>query len=675
MKKILIPLMIIALACFCATASAEGNVLKFVPNAVTLFEGETLKTELNRAGAPAGGELTYSSAREAVATVDQNGTITGVSKGKTTVVATVMADGRTYRAQMTVTVARKAESVEVQTGKLPLYNAADPLIAGLVRPDGEDLPVLVIPVKKNIVLQASVLPKDATNRNIVLASEDESVLRARGNSVTGVAAGETVLTVANQASPEVNVRYRVLVVQPVFRISVDASAPAVAAGEQVTVRAAVMPEDASIPQVAWSSADESIATVSADGTVTGIRRGNTRLTASATDGSGVRASFSIKVVQKPEEIQLDRTELTVDVGRNIMLKATVLPKNTDDKKVVWTSTDENVAKVNPQGRVTGVALGSCRIICTSAVSGEVQATAEVTVRQPVTGITFDEPAKPVIIFLGETGKVHWTVKPEDASNPEVVLSSSNEKILTVAADGTVTPVKVGEADVNAVSADGSNRRARIRIRVVQHVEGVSMKRKTAYIDRGSSSTTSAVIEPKNAYDKAMTWESADPSIATVSGKDPKIRINGVSNGETVITGTTHDGGFQATIAVKVGDWEKALKIAKVDKVNDPVPEVYIRNDSELSVTKITVEVTCTLENGDPVPCNEDGSNTYRLVWKGTLENGETTKVRDWKPSGFKTPEFAPDWLEIKIVEFQIDHDWVKVIRKNHQPTKKIQIQK
>ena len=108
MKRKFIPLLIAVMVFLglCA-AAAEGNILRFEKTANRVYAGETIQTVLTREGAPAGGELKYSSSSEKTATVDANGRVTGVSRGQATITATVKVEGRTYRAQMTVTVEKK----------------------------------------------------------------------------------------------------------------------------------------------------------------------------------------------------------------------------------------------------------------------------------------------------------------------------------------------------------------------------------------------------------------------------------------------------------------------------------------------------------------------------------------------------------------------------------------
>ncbi len=565
-----------------------------------------------------------------------------------------------------------AITMELKTAKLPLYAADDPYLEGLTAA-GDGLQVIVLSVKKGVQLQVTVQPKSVKNKQVTLSVDNEGVARAKGNTVTGVAPGEAVLTIASKQDPSVTLQYRIVVVQPVTRLTVTAPAKTVAVGSTMQLTPAYTPDNATRKGVTWTSANEQIATVDANGVVTGLKRGNTRITAVATDGSKIRANVNVQVTQGAQEIQLDKAELTVDAGKSGVLKATVLPKDANNKNVVWSSSDESVAKVNGQGRVTGVALGDCEIICTSKDTGDVQAKAVVHVQQPVKKIIFgDAPS----VYNGESAQLSWTVEPDNASNPALEFKSSNPKILTVDENGLVTGVMGGDAFVNAVTTDGSKRQAKLKIRVMQHVTGVHMKRHTAYVDLNQTSPTTAILEPeKTKYiNRNMTWESADPSIATVAPekKNPnKADIHGVNYGQTVVTGTTEDGGYQASIVVKVGDWQHALKLTNAE-VRGEWPFVTVKNVSDLYITSITCEFTVYDINDQVIPSNlKDPSKPSRIVYNRPLNPGASTEERYWKVIDFTPSDNAlVAYYVIKVVEYQIDNDWVKTIQPRNQPTKK-----
>ena len=577
--------------------------------------------------------------------------------------------------------AEEGVTVEVNTSKLPVYAADDACLAGLLAAEaGEDetLPVLVLPVKKSYTINASVQPRDLRNRKVALSVADETVVAVRGTSITGKQAGETVLTVAAEAHPGSEAKFRVLVVAPVTRVALSAAEKKVGVGATLPLSVSYVPADAAMQQVAWTSSDERIATVDASGVVTGVKRGNVRITAATLDGGNVRASLNIQVVQNAESITLEPAELTIAAGKSHSLKANVLPKDTNDKGVTWSSSNPAVATVNANGKVSGVALGECDIICTSKTSGQVQGVAKVHVTQPVTKITFDPAPE---IYVGETGQLTWHVEPANASVQAVALTSGNKNVLRVSPDGTFTGLKAGETYVNAVSTDGTNRQNRVKVRILQHVTGVHMKRHDAYIDVKEVATVSAIIAPKDASNQNMSWVMVDDNIAEVSLANKagnKVKIKGLSEGITKLIGTTEDGGYETSLTVHIGDWDHALKIqeAKWPGPTDENPEVYlkIRNDSSLTITRIVVEVEVLDNAGKPVECAKDGGTKFRMEYRRTLNSGEVTNPKHWKLVNFKQPtSLTVSTYRVTIYQYIVDDDWVKTIREWRRPEKKIPI--
>lgn len=566
----------------------------------------------------------------------------------------------------------EAITLEVNTAKLPVYAADDAEAAAFRAENAESntLPVLLLAVKKSLQVQASVKPAAVKNKKAVLSVADETVAQVRGNTVTGLKAGETVLTVASEQDPSVTVQYLVVVYVPVTRINVTADSKNIAAGQTVTLKAAFVPEDATVKDVTWTSSADEIATVDENGNVTGVKRGNVRITATAKDGGRIHSDFYMLVSQNAEQIILDKQELTVDTGRNALLKATVLPKETNDKTVVWTSSDDKIAKVNSNGLVTGVARGDCEIVCTSKNDANVWVKATVHVQQPVKKISFGDAP---VVYAGETGVLTWMVEPADASNPAVKLTSSNENVLKISEDGTLTGVSVGTATVKATATDGTNKQAQIKVRVLQHVKGVHMRRSTAYIDPGESAVASAVLEPEKSTNHNMTWASADESIATATRDKTQgdhVRIKGISKGETVVTGTTEDGGYQTSIHVKVGDWSHAAEITKAEITGKGKLEIKVKNVSKhMTLTWFKIEIEAYDSKGKPVAINKkDGSNVVTATCEKTVYPGKSTPDDKWKFQDYDD-EVGFQRMTVRVTEYQIDGDWVKQLRKSLQPTK------
>ena len=678
MKKLVILLTIAAMVCLTMTAMAAGDGIAFDTSVSAINEGETLQTVLNREGAAADGEVSYTSSDKKAATVDENGVVTAVKKGRAVITAVVKAGGKSYKAQLKLNIIRPVTAVTVNTAKLPVYAADDEMVAPYLtkRENAEEneLPVLLLPVKKKLAITVAAEPKDASDRNVTMTSSDEDVFTAAKGNLTGVNPGEGILTIASVSNPEVTASYRVLVVQPVTKLTIETSEASVIVGQTITAKAVASPDNATMKGVTWTSGDERFIKVDENGTITGIKHGNGRLIATAADGSNVRANINVKVVQNPESITLQAEEMSIAVGKNAPCKATVEPKDTDNKKVIWSSSDESIATVDKTGRITGKKIGDCTITCTSEALDSVSSSLTVHIVQPVRKISFND--KTALVYVGETTQLEWTVEPDDATNKTLSFTSAKDSIVTVDEDGIITGVSSGKTSVTAITTDGSKRKASINVQAGRHVTGVQMIRRHAYIDVGEVATAGANIEPKDALNTNMKWKSSDKDIVKAEGNsNHKMKLTGVSQGDATITGTTEDGGFKATLKVTVGDFDHGLTFNDYDFNKHTVTWLNVTNKLKLPVTQITATLElwdCSGEEIVPAVINtQNGSNKVDMVWYGTLNHGKSTGKSSWRLVNFMTPSCGMYNTrgDIKIVSYQIDNDWIKTIRTKNRPHK------
>ena len=569
----------------------------------------------------ADGELTFVSGRENIAAVDENGVVTGLTKGQSTITATLKTEKRTWKASVTVTVARAVTDIAVNETNLTLYDAADPLISHLTGGAGNR--VLLLRKGRQVSIRATLSPNDANNRRYTVASSDTDVVRVSGSTLTARGAGECIVTVASESNPEVSVDYRAIVITPVTGVTVTADTKTLFIGTTAQLTATVKPADASITGVKWESTNEKVAVVDEYGVVTGVGRGQATIRATAADGSGQRASVNVTVKQQPESITLSGLSGNIRVGGGVTLKATVLPNTTSDKAVVWSTSDASVATVSANGYVKGVRAGSCTITCQSKTFPEVYAQIDVTVYAPVTSITFNE--KKPSVAVGRSIALSWTVKPQDATDSSVSFSTNKPDVVSVSDDGIVTGLKRGECYVYATANDGSGKKATIRVTVTQPVTGVTMKYTSQNVGLNKYTTNTAILEPTNADNKKMQWTSQDERIATVSGNGLNPKVTGRAWGTTTIIGTTDDGSYVVTYTINVGSRKDALRITNLWAENNAA-KIVVYNASNLTITKFYYTIYLYNAFGEPLVCNTDGrSFSFKGTYNFTLAPGEATR--------------------------------------------------
>jgi len=221
------------------------------------------------------------------------------------------------------------------------------------------------------------------------------------------------------------------------------------AGKTATITATVKPDNASNKTVNWSSSDDSVATVSAAGVVTGVKAGTATITATTADSVGLTKTCSVTVTPvKPTGVTLDPTSLTLLEGKTGTLKATVAPLGAD-QTVNWSSSDPSVATV-ANGVVTAVKAGTATIKAETP-DKTLSATCALTVNPVVHVTSVSVTPGTSTLIEAKLITLKATVLPADATDKSVTWSSSNDKVAKVSSKGVVTGVDPGTADIIATS--------------------------------------------------------------------------------------------------------------------------------------------------------------------------------------------------------------------------------
>ena len=612
MKKALTCLLVMLLCAGIVIPAMAANVFLFTTKSVQLFEGQTYQTEVRREGNYDGdGEVVYAATKTNVATVSEDGIITAVGKGTTEVTASLMRNGkRVGQTKMTVQVLRAVQKVTLNTVKLSVYDPDHPSVASLLKAPTENQ-VLVIPAGTAVPLAATCTPEDASSKKITYTTSDAGVARISGTSLKAVQRGECDLTVQSAQNPEVTETFRVLVIQPVKKITIDAGDKKVAAGSRMELDAICAPDNASITEVTWSSKNPNIATVDESGMVTGVKKGTASIVATAADGSKVTCTVMITVTQPVTSINITQADIPVVVGRTAQAKIQVLPAEANDKTVTWSTSDTSIATVR-NGQITGVKAGICTVTCTSNSNPEVSATATVTVSQLVTKIVNVNDPSELTLKTGESGQLKWSVQPDDATNKGLTFKSQAPKVATVDANGVVTAVGRGVATITATAQDASKRQGNIKVTVIQPVTGVSMQRDLYYVQRGGASNVRAVVQPKNANNQKVIWSSADDRIASVRSNGTITGlVSGITSGMTTVYAYTDDGGFTASTQIRVGDFNEAVMVESLEVNANNEIRIVLRNMSqELTLENVHYKIECFDYDGNPMICNQDGESTF-----------------------------------------------------------------
>ena len=479
--------------------------------ATTIAKGftEILSVTITPANATDDTTVTWTSSNEEVATVDANGKVTAVKVGEAVITATV----GTFKTECTVTVNAALTLIE------PEKEAYD-LVKG-----------------ETTTISYTLKPEDTTDSRVVtFTSDNEDVATVDANGVvTAVAEGKATITIAGANNVTATVTVNVTEIH-ISSVALNKTEATVEAGETVQLAATVNPanhtdEDT---KITWTSSDESVATVNADGLVTAVAGGKATIT--ATTWNGKTAACEIIVPIHMESISVDKTETTIARGSEETLTVTITPANTtDDKTVTWISSDEDVVTVDADGKVTAVGIGEAIV---TAKVGNFTATCEVTVNAPLESIEVQENLEMV---KNQTATIEYSVNPSDTTDSKAVtFSSDNEEVASVDANGVVTAKKTGTAVITLTSAADADIVATVTVKVTEiPISEVVIDKVNAIVEKGETVQLTATVGPENHTDDAtITWTSSDESVATV---DANGLVTAVASGKATITATASNG--------------------------------------------------------------------------------------------------------------------------------------
>ena len=210
-------------------------------------------------------------------------------------------------------------------------------------------------VGETVTLIATVGPEDATDRTVIWASSDTTVIIVSNGVVTAKNLGTATITA--KAGDKTATCSITVVPTEVSSITLDKSTASLEVGETVTLTATVGPDDATDKTVTWTTSDATVVTVS-NGVVTAKKIGTATITAKAGEKT---ASCTITVIPTPvTSVTLSKTSASLKVGETVTLAATVNPSDATDKTVTWTTSDATVATVS-NGVVTAKKMGTVTI--------------------------------------------------------------------------------------------------------------------------------------------------------------------------------------------------------------------------------------------------------------------------------------------------------------------------
>ncbi len=543
-------------------------------------------------------ELTWTSSDEDIVTVD-NGVIKGVKVGT----ANILVMSGSVVKECVVKVYEPVSRVDLNMTSKELS------------------------IGDTLQLEAYVRPDTATYKDVTWSSDNESVATVGKNGlVTAKAYGTAKIMVTTK--DQNCTRICTVTVKPiaVTGVELNTKKATIGIGETCQLTARILPENATNKNVTWTTNNPKVATVE-NGVVTGVANG-TAVIIVKTEDAAKTASCTVTVKGESvvvTAITLDKTSLELESDDTYQLTATITPEEAANKKLTWSSSDEEVATVK-DGKITAKKAGTATITV-SAENGTVKASCQVKVSgRRVTGVQLSK--KTMRLDVGNCGLLEAAVLPENAENQEVTWSSSDEDIATIdEKTGIVMGVAAGEADITVTTKEGNyTATCSVTVSEVEDPDDIipvteikipsdsELLPEDNKIEAGNQFAMPISVEPEDATNTDIIWISNNKECAEI---DENGIVTAKKAGEVTITAVSVNGGKQAEYTFTITG--AILTAIELDRT-----QLYLQpgEEQQISATALPEGATAQFEwssSDDGVAMvDEDGVVTAISTGKATI---------------------------------------------------------
>ncbi len=409
-------------------------------------------------------------------------------------------------------------------------------------------------------------------------------------------------------------------------------------GQTHTIATSITPTDSSYKTITWSSSNTSVATVDSNGKVTAKHEGETVISGVLSNGLNrdLTVERTVKVLIPIREFSVDESNVTLNIGDPAQETATLHPRFNPtsfevDGTIDWSSSDPSIVSVDSNGVLT---------VNSNRKTGDVTITAKLhnypllsdTVSVHVDIIILDfqlKNAADVTLELGSSHTIQTDILPHDATVSKEIVWTSDDTTVATVSNGVVSTVGTGTTTIHGRVG---NFQISVTVHVIISITVFEVDKTSLNLLPNDSYTLQTTIGPSNTTEsKVITWESSNPSVATVNNGV----ISSISPGTCKITGSLSNG-LKVEVSVKV--------LIPIESISlSPSSFTLYRDDSSrdhktvaATITPSTAEedasITWSSQNTSLVSVDQngvvrvvglspDGNNTTTIT--ATLPNGMT----------------------------------------------------
>ncbi len=372
-----------------------------------------------------------------------------------------------------------------------------------------------------------------------------------------------------QEQPEINI----------IRIFLDKKSITMLEGEEVLLSVDYLPNNATNKELIWTSSNNNVVKVE-NGKVTARNAGKAKITVTNSSKTA-SAECTVTVNEKPpseikvSKIEVDKLSIKLKVGETETVKATVLPSNATNKELIWSvagkkkPTSRNQVIMVENGKITALGKGTA-VVSVMDSSKTIITKINVTVLDndnvnsevKITKLNINKPS--IIIKKGDVEVLGVTILPSNASNKELIWTSSNEKVATVD-NGVVTGLNIGDTVITVTNKDKTvESKSNVKVIDSQVIEiplkSITISKKEINLYKGNEFLLVASPVPGNSTDNELIWSSTNENVAKVY----EGRVVALGIGTTDIIVSNKEGNIQAKCIINVKEIESEEEEIPID---------------------------------------------------------------------------------------------------------------
>ena len=489
-----------------------------------------------------------------------------------------------------------------------------------------------VKIGESINLIVTIKPSELSSSKLIWKSSNSKIVSVDENGkIKGLASGKAVITVTSSNGKEATCQVEVVKDEVnVKKIRLVPNRSSIDVGKMTQIVALIEPKNATNRDLVWTSSDTKIATVDSKGFVKGLKEGTVTITAKTKDGK-VIANVTIKIKPKEmpkqiESLSFSQDNVSVKKGDTQKLIVTIKPSELSSSKLTWESSDKNIVTVDSNGNIKGINVGKATITVTSSNGKKATCTVNVTTDEVKVDEIILTPTESTITE-GNTAQIIAEIKPENATNRDLVWESSNPAVATVDSKGYLKGIKEGTVTITAKTKDGkvvATTKVTINSKPTPQVESIEFSQDNVSVKKGDTQKLIVTIKPSELSSSKLTWESSDKNIVTV---DSNGNIKGINVGKATIT-VTSSNGKKATCTVNVTTDE-----IKVDEIIlTPTESTITEGDTAQIIAEIRPENATNRdlvwESSDPTVATVDSKGFVKGLKNGVVTI--TAKTKDGK---------------------------------------------